>query len=132
LPIKRNGILTTNKLEYKMNFLKTKLTALILVVVLIGLLCGCAGHSEPKDVNKDIKESKIEIVTPVSIDTIKGNMPSYCNPKAYKISFVNGYYVARLPYGTEIGCYDTIEEAQEAINENVKDSRERWNKYGGF
>ena len=34
-----------------MNFLKTKLTALILVVVLIGLLGGCTDNSTPAGLN---------------------------------------------------------------------------------
>jgi hypothetical protein len=80
------------------------------------------------------------IVTPVVIvnmDSLrnehrKGQDPSYCDPTKYKIQVIGNKFVACLPYGTSIGSFSSIEDAQNAINENVKLSKQRWDEYGSF
>lgn len=77
-------------------------------------------------------QDTIEIVSPViDFPSDFSNMPSYCNPKKYKIGKTNYGYAVLLPAGTYDGTYKTIQEAQQRINEFAKHSMERWLKSGG-
>lgn len=110
-------------------------------VLTVGLICfvifGCGQNS-----STEYKSEKPNTILISKIDTLKidrSHPPSYTNPKCYTIVFVNGHYLAKLPGGTNMINYkngteifDTPEEAQECINENAKQSMQRWLDYGGY
>lgn len=79
------------------------------------------------------KKQQVEITSPI-VDQ-KANyskMPSYCNPKAYKILKVPKGYMVQLPGGT-VDCdyYNTPQECQKNINERAERSKQRWIDSGG-
>lgn len=99
-------------------------------ILVVGLICLLGGGCEN---NRQPKNETIPIVSKVdSIEIDYSRPPSYINPKNYRITFVNGFYIAKFPGGTEIDKFNTMEEAQSKINELAEESRKRWLEYGGY
>jgi hypothetical protein len=107
---------------------------ILLLLILVSVSC------IPIVEDKNVKESSIDIKllkeAPVISKIIDkpvdlSNMPSYCDPKKYTITRINGKYFVTLPGGTIDDNYDTPEKAQYDINERAKHSYERWVLSGG-
>ncbi len=103
----------------------------LLPLLFVLLLAGCDERSFHK--KEWQPKQTVEYVTPLIVDSISQmHPPSYIDPKRYRIKLRMGQYIAILPGGTELGTFDTQQEAQIAINEAAKESRERWIKHGEF
>jgi len=77
-------------------------------------------------------QDTVEIVSPViDFPSDFSNVPSYCDPKNYRIGKTNNEYIVLMPHGTYAESYKTIQEAQRSINEYARHSMERWLKSGG-
>jgi len=77
-------------------------------------------------------QDTIQIVSPIIVlpDNFS-NMPSYCDPKKYKIAKTYRGYAVILPGGTYDKTYKTIQDAQREINKLAEHSMERWLNSGG-
>lgn len=99
--------------------MKTILTTLFLTICIIS----CKRKEEKTRI-----ESEVIIINP----DLK-NMPSYADPKKYKILSTNGIFLVQLPHGLiESKEYETAEDAQIEINHRAKRSYDRWVKTGGL
>jgi hypothetical protein len=106
------------------NNMRTKFANLLKSALLIGAVMCCFSCQKSK---------KVEIISEV-IEKAEdySRMPSYCNPKAYKIAKCKGRYGIVYPSGTIWGEYfNTIEDAQIEINKKSSESKKRWLDSGG-
>lgn len=98
-----------------------KKITLYLILPIIALACG-----NEKTKEAAIKESKITNEV-IKLPNNLGNMPSYCKPESYKLAQLpNGKFVYLLPHGTIGGTYNTLEDAQIALNKHAKYSYDKW------
>ena len=85
--------------------------------------------------NQRIPPGRPPLLSPFIVDTVGpagGHVPSYINPVHYRIRYFRGRYIAEFPGGTVLDDFDSHEGAQKAINRAAAESKERWERYGGF
>lgn len=104
------------------NFKLLTKTAIVGYILLANVFISCVNDEKKVEITSKIIEQKVDY----------SKMPSYCNPRAYKILKVPKGYIVQLPGGT-VGCdyYDTPEECQIDINERAELSKQRWIDSGG-
>jgi hypothetical protein len=88
-----------------------------------------------KEINqlKEQNNSSIDIVSPVVEARVNyKNLPSYCKPQSYSIVKSEKKYYVRFPAGTIGTDFNTLQEAQEHINELAENSMKRWLESGGI
>ena len=106
-----------------LKLLQRNLLYILLCPVIAG---GCNMTSE----TEEIVEVTSEIV---EVKADYSRMPSYCNPKSYKILKTPKGYTVQLSGGTITGdYYKTPEQAQKAINKRAARSKQRWIDSGGI
>jgi hypothetical protein len=83
---------------------------------------------------KSEQKETVEVISEiVEVKEDYSSMPSYCNPKSYKILKTPKGYTVQLSGGTITGdYYKTPEQAQKAINESAAESKQRWIDSGGI
>lgn len=104
-----------------LKLLQRNLLYILLCTVFVG---GCNMTSET--------EETIEVTSEI-VEVDYSRMPSYCNPKSYKILKTHKGYTVQLSGGTITGdYYEKPEQAQKAINERAARSKQRWIDSGGI
>jgi len=113
--------------------MRTKLNNLLKPALLIGAVMCCFSCQKVEKKAPQIETTKVEIISEVIEKTEDySRMPSYCNPKAYKIAKCKNKYGIVYPSGTIWGEYfNTIEDAQIEINKKASESKQRWLDSGG-
>lgn len=91
-----------------------------------------SGQTPEKTSTKDSTLSEVVELKKAELDY--SNMPSYAQPKAYKIGKrTQGDFIIIWPSGSTYNdIYPTIEEAQIAINEIAAQSKRNWEESGGL
>ena len=84
-----------------------------------------------KTIHDTVYVSK-KIVSKVYEDNRVSKPSAYEDATKYKIRVYNGRYIAELPHGNTLGSYNSLEDAQAAINENVEISRNYRIERGSF
>ena len=113
--------------------MRTKFANLLKPALLIGAVMCCFSCQKIENKKTQIEAKKVEIISEVIEKKEEySKMPSYCNPRAYKIAKCKDKYGIVYPSGTIWGEYfNTIEDAQIEINKKASESKQRWMDSGG-